>query len=96
MEENKLIDIDYFVANKTRIEEITNKKFLTAMSLLLRFHSGELLLNTRNTERITSATQNTVFAFNYALAKDISKSYDDLEEAIIISRFMFKHISIEK
>jgi len=85
-EENKLVNIDYFLANKELIESIKNKKIMSAIAVLLKFHSEDYLLSDSNTQRITSATQNTVFLFNQALIKDISKSYELLEDSVSLIR----------
>ena len=79
--QNKIIDIDYFIANQNEIEKIKNKKFSSAVSTLLKFQSGNYLLYDGNTQRITNITQNTAVFFNQALIKDIAKSYDMLEDA---------------
>lgn len=82
IKKNKLIDIDYFLANQDKIEKIKNKKFSTAIATLLKFQSNDFLLFDLNTQKINNVSQNTAVFFNQALIKDIAKSYDVLENAV--------------
>jgi len=79
--QNRIIDIDYFVANQSEIEKVKNKKFSSAVATLLKFQSGNYLLYDGNTQKITNITQNTAVFFNQALVKDIARSYEMLEDA---------------
>ncbi|KAB7891461.1 hypothetical protein [Poseidonibacter ostreae] len=78
----KIISIDYLKANMEAIDKIKNKNFSNAILTLAKFQSGNFLLEDSDTEKIESVSENTVFAFNKALIKDISNSYDALEKSI--------------
>lgn len=82
--QNKIIDIDYFIANQSEIENIKNKKISSAISTLLKFQSGNYLVYDENIQKITNITQSTAVFFVQSLAKDIGKSYERFEEACSI------------
>lgn len=71
----KIISADYLKANIEAIDKITNKNLSKAVLALAKFQSGNFLLEDGSTEKIEAVSENTVFAFNKALIKDISNSY---------------------
>ena len=79
-----IIDRDYFVANYKKIIESKNKNFISAVNNLLSLENNDYLLHDKNTERITSVSENNVFLFNSSLVKDIVKSYAELEHSLQI------------
>jgi len=83
MDLNKIISLDYFKANLEKIENLKDKNLEKAILLLVKFQVGNYLLSDVNTLRIDSISPHTVFAFNNALIKDISNSYEELEQSLI-------------
>lgn len=80
---NNIISMDYFKANLENIENIKDKKLSNAILNLVKFQSGNYLLDDSNTFKINSVSVHTVFAFNKALMKDIANSYTELEKSLI-------------
>lgn len=80
---NKVVSLEYFKANLEEIENLKDKDLSKAILILVKFQVGNYLLNDTNTLKIDSISPHTVFAFNTALIKDISSSYDELEQSLI-------------
>lgn len=80
---NKIVSLEYFKANLEEIENLKDKNLSRAILALVKFQVGGYLLSETNTLKIDSISPHTVFAFNNALIKDISNSYEELEQSLI-------------
>lgn len=80
---NKIVSLEYFKANLEEIENLKDKNLSRAILALVKFQVGGYLLSETNTLKIDSISPHTVFAFNNALIKDISNSYEELEQSLV-------------
>lgn len=78
-----IIDYEQYKKMEPSIDE-KNKQLIKAIGNLMMVDYENQLIYTKNTDALASITQSSIFLFNDAILKDITKSYNEIEKAVTV------------